>query len=144
MPRAYIYSFEDTVVTVSHPNFGSYSAYGTGIGSVSVAYTNDVTSQTVSADCAVVVSKWVARNGTITFDVLQSSDFNTWLKKLASYLEEADVDQFALATITLSNKSTGDSYYATGVSHKKRPDNTLGSQASNRSWEMLCASISNK
>ena len=142
MPRVYTYSFEDTVLTTSHPNFGTYSAYGTGIGSLSIAYANDVTKQDVAADLAVVVSKWVAKNGTVTLDIMQSSDFNAWLKKFAAFLENSDTDQFALATMSISNKSTGDSYYCTGVSHQKRADNNFQSQAKNRSWTMMCASIS--
>lgn len=141
MPRVYTYSFEDTVLTISHPNFGTYSAYGTGIGSLSIAYANDVTKHDVAADLAVVVSKWVAKNGTVTLDIMQSSDFNAWLKKFAAFLENSDTDQFALATMSISNKSTGDSYYCTGVSHQKRADNNFQSQAQNRSWTMMCASI---
>ena len=142
MPRVYTYSFEDTVLTISHPNFGTYSAYGTGIGSLSIAYANDVTKHDVAADLAVVVSKWVAKNGTVTLDIMQSSDFNAWLKKFTAFLENSDTDQFALATMSISNKSTGDNYYCTGVSHQKRADNNFQSQAQNRSWTMMCASIS--
>lgn len=142
MPRVYTYSFEDTVLTISHPNFGTYSAYGTGIGSLSISYANDVTKHDVAADLAVVVSKWVAKNGTVTLDIMQSSDLNAWLKKFAAFLENSDTDQFALATMSISNKSTGDSYYCTGVSHQKRADNNFQSQAQNRSWTMMCASIS--
>ena len=142
MPRVYTYSFEDTVLTISHPNFGTYSAYGTGIGSLSIAYANDVTKHDVAADLAVVVSKWAAQNGTVTLDIMQSSDFNAWLKKFTAFLENSDTDQFALATMSISNKSTGDSYYCTGVSHQKRADNNFQSQAQNRSWTMMCASIS--
>ena len=141
MSRVYTYSFEDTVLTISHPNFGTYSAYGTGIGSLSIAYANDVTKHDVAADLAVVVSKWVAKNGTVTLDIMQSSDFNAWLKKFTAFLENSDTDQFALATMSISNKSTGDSYYCTGVSHQKRADNNFQSQAQNRSWTMMCASI---
>lgn len=141
MPRVYTYSFEDTVLTISHPNFGTYSAYGTGIGSLSIAYANDVTKHDVAADLAVVVSKWVAKNGTVTLDIMQSSDFNAWLKKFTAFLENSDTDQFALATMSISNKSTGDNYYCTGVSHQKRADNNFQSQAQNRSWTMMCASI---
>ena len=103
MPRVYTYSFEDTVLTISHPNFGTYSAYGTGIGSLSIAYANDVTKHDVAADLAVVVSKWVAKNGTVTLDIMQSSDFNAWLKKFTAFLENSDTDQFALATMSISN-----------------------------------------
>ena len=141
MPREYTYSFDDTVLTISHPNFGTYSAYGTGIGSLSISYANDVTKHDVAADLAVVVSKWVAKNGTVTLDIMQSSDFNAWLKKFTAFLENSDTDQFALATMSISNKSTGDSYYCTGVSHQKRADNNFQSQAQNRSWTMMCASI---
>ena len=142
MPRVYTYSFEDTVLTISHPNFGTYSAYGTGSGSLSISYAHDVTKHDVAADLAVVVSKWVAKNGTVTLDIMQSSDFNAWLKKFTAFLENSDTDQFALATMSISNKSTGDSYYCTGVSHQKRADNNFQSQAQNRSWTMMCASIS--
>ena len=34
MGRIYAYSFADTEVTINHPSYGSYSAYGTGIGTL--------------------------------------------------------------------------------------------------------------
>lgn len=141
MPNTFVYSFEDTTCIISHPNFGTYSAYGSGIGSLAVSYSNDVTAHDVAADQTVVVSKMVRRNGTVTFNVTQASDFNSWLRRFASFIEDADSDQFALATITIQNKTTGDSYYCTGVSHRKKADNNFQSQAQERSWEMMCANI---
>lgn len=142
MARVYTYSFEDTSLTISHPGFGTYTAYGTGIGDITISYANDVTYHNVASDLAVVVSKWVARNGNVQMNILQSSDFNEWLKKFAAFLEEAPTDQFALATMDIKNKSTGDSYHCTGVSHQKRADNSFQSQAQNRTWTMMCANIS--
>lgn len=142
MARVYTFSFEDTSLTISHPGFGTYTAYGTGIGDITISYANDVTYHNVAADLAVVVSKWVARNGNVQMNILQSSDFNEWLKKFAAFLEEAPTDQFALATMDIKNKSTGDSYHCTGVSHQKRADNVFQSQAQNRTWTMMCANIS--
>lgn len=142
MARVYTYSFEDTSLTISHPGFGTYTAYGTGIGDITISYANDVTYHNVAADLAVVVSKWVARNGNVQMNILQSSDFNEWLKKFAAFLEEASADQFALATMDIKNKSTGDTYHCTGVSHQKRADNSFQSQAQNRTWTMMCANIS--
>lgn len=142
MARVYTYSFEDTSLTISHPSFGTYTAYGTGIGDITISYANDVTYHNVAADLAVVVSKWVARNGNVQMNILQSSDFNEWLKKFAAFLEEAPTDQFALATMDIKNKSTGDTYHCTGVSHQKRADNSFQSQAQNRTWTMMCANIS--
>lgn len=142
MARVYTYSFEDTSLTISHPGFGTYTAYGTGIGDITISYSNDVTYHNVAADLAVVVSKWVARNGSVQLNIIQSSDFNEWLKKFAAFLEEAPTDQFALATMDIKNKSTGDNYHCTGVSHQKRADNSFQSQAQNRTWNMMCANIS--
>ena len=63
MPRFYTYSFEDTDLTIQHPSYGSFSAYGTGLGDITISYANDVTMHDVSADAAVVVSKSVKKNG---------------------------------------------------------------------------------
>lgn len=142
MARVYTYSFEDTSLTISHPGFGAYTAYGTGIGDITISYANDVTYHNVASDLAVVVSKWVARNGNVQMNILQSSDFNDWLKRFAAFLEESPTDQFALATMDIKNKSTGDTYHCTGVSHQKRADNSFQSQAQNRTWTMMCANIS--
>ena len=141
MGKTFTYSFEDTVVTISHPQFGTYSAYGTGIGSISVGYSNDVTSHEVSADLAVVVSKTPIKNGKISFEILQSSDFHQFLKKWASYLENASTDQFADTTITIKNNSTKDSYTCTGCSHTKVPDNAFAATAGNITWEIMAANI---
>ena len=138
----YVYSFEDTSVIFSHPNFETYSAYGTGIGSVQVSMANDITTHDVAADLSVVVSKSVKKNGTVTFDVLQGSDFNKYLSRLASYLENSAPSEFALARITIVNRSTGESYYCSGCSPQKRPDNQFQSQAQNRSSVWMCANIS--
>ena len=138
----YVYSFEDTSVIISHPNFETYSAYGTGIGSIQVSMANDITTHDVAADLSVVVSKSVKKNGTVTFDVLQGSDFNKYLMRLSSFLEASVPRVFALTRITIANSSTGEVYYCSGCSPQKRPDNQFQSQAQNRSWAWMCANIS--
>lgn len=140
----FVYSFEDTSVIFNHPNFETYSAYGTGIGSIAISMANDITAHDVAADAAVVVSKMVKKNGTVNFEVLQGSDFSKFMNRLTSYLESADPSEFALATITVVNKSTGESYFCTGCSPQKRPDNNFQSQAQNRTWAWMCANISNQ
>lgn len=141
MPQVYTYSFENTKVTISHPQYGSYSAYGTGIGSLSISMTNDITNHQVSADGAVVVSKVIAKNGTVTFDILQSSGFNTWLKNFTNYLEASVPARFAEATMVISNDSTGVTYTCSGVSHQKKPDETYQSTSQNKSWVLMAANI---
>lgn len=144
MANVFTYSFEDTSLTFTHPGFGNYSAYGTGLGSLSVAFSNDISSHDVASDCAVVVSKWAVRNGTVTIEVLQSSDLNKWLRDFTSWLETAESGQFALATMDIVNKSTGDTYHCAGVTPQKKADNQFNSTASRRTWTLLCADISSQ
>ena len=143
MSRVYTYSFEDTTVEIMHPGFGRYSAYGTGIGNVKVSMAQNVTSKAVAADLTVIVSKHVYKDGTIDFSILQSSDFNNWLKKLSAFLENSNTDQWALTTISVQNKSTVDSFYCTGVVPVKRPDVTFDAKAENIDWSFEAANISN-
>ena len=89
MSKVYTYSFEDTSFTISHPSVGSFDAYGTGIGDISIAYSNDVTTHEVAADLAVIVSKSAKKNATITINALQTSELNSWLTRWANYIESA-------------------------------------------------------
>lgn len=142
MSRTYTYSFEDTTININHPQFGNYSAYGSGIGTVTVSYTNDISAHDVASDLTVVVSKIAKMNGTVTFNILQSSDFNNYLKKLVAYLKQAPTSEWALTTINIENKSTGDTYVCSGASPQKIPDNSYTDQAGTRDWVWLVANIS--
>lgn len=141
MSRVFTYSFEDTAATISHPNFGQYSAYGTGLGDITVSMANDVTSHDRSADLSVVISKHVYKDGTITFNVLQSSDFHNWLKKFTSFIENSPSDRFASGSIVIKNTSTGDSFTCRGVSHQKKPDVKYTAQAGTIDWVFMAAEI---
>lgn len=144
MANIFTYSFEDTTLTVEHPALGLYSAYGTGIGSVSVSMAEDMSSHQTSADLAVVISKHAKKNGSFTFDILQSSDFNNFMKRLYNYLAQAPAPEFGLTKMILSNRSTGQTYTATGCTPQKLPDDQYQSQATNRQWVWLAANIENK
>lgn len=141
MANIFTYSFEDTTVTVEHPAFGVYSAYGTGIGSVSVSMSNDVSSHQTAADLAVVISKHFHQNGTVTFDILQSSDFNSFMQRIYNYLKQAPASEFGLTNIIVRNRSTGRTYTCTGCTPQKLPDDQYQSQASNRQWAWLAANV---
>lgn len=141
MPNIYTYSFEDTTLTIQHPDLGAYSAYGTGIGDITISMAGDVTNHVVAADLTVVVSKFAQKNGTIAFNVLQTSDFNTWLKKFYNYVISSETGKFAQATMIIKNNSTGQSYTCTGVSPQKLADEQYQSQAQNRQWTLMAANI---
>ena len=142
MPRVFVYSFEDTTVEINHPGFESFSAYGTGLGTVSVTMANDNTIHDVASDRSVVVSKAIRGNGTISFTVTQASEFNGWMKRFSNFLKASDTSQYALATVVVTNRSTGDTIYCSGVSPQKLADNNFESQAQQRTWNLMCADIS--
>lgn len=141
MPRTFVYSFEDTTVEINHPGFESFSAYGTGLGTVTVSMSNDDTIHDVASDRSVVVSKAIRRNGTVGFTVTQASEFNDWMRRFCNFLEASDTDQYALASIVITNRSTGDTVYCSGVSPQKLADNDFQSQAQQRTWNLMCADI---
>ena len=142
MPRVFVYSFEDTTVEINHPGFESFSAYGTGLGTVSVTMANDDTIHDVASDRSVVVSKAIRGNGTISFTVTQASELNEWMKRFSNFLKASDTSQYALATVVVTNRSTGDTIYCSGVSPQKLADNNFESQAQQRTWNLMCADIS--
>lgn len=141
MANIFTYSFEDTEVTVNHPSFGSYSAYGTGIGNITISMSNDITTHEVSADTAVVVSRSVKKNGAVALDILQSSGFNTWLNGFANFLETCDISVFADANMIIRNRSSGETFTCTGVTHQKKPDTQFQSTAQNKTWTLMCGNI---
>ena len=145
MGRIFTYSFEDCTVTFDCPNYGTYSAYGSGLGEFTIALSNNAVSHEVSADLSIVISKHIIKNGTIQFNIPQASDFNNWLRGWANYLESPDtpITDFAATNITISNRSTGDVYYLTGCTHQKVSDQAFGSESQNRTWTIMAANIAN-
>lgn len=139
MSKVYTYSFEDTSFTISHPSVGSFDAYGTGIGDISIAYSNDVTTHEVAADLAVIVSKSAKKNATITINALQASELNSWLTRWANYIESAPTSEFALASAVLKNSSTGEQWNCTGISHQKKSGGSFKSTAETKQWVLMVA-----
>lgn len=135
----YTYSFESTTLNISHPDFGFYSAYGKGLGDITVSMANDITTHDVAADLSVIVSRSVKKNGTLQLNVSQASDFNRWLNKFVNKLEAESVDKFALATIVLKNNSTGETWELSGVSPQRKPDANYQSTAQTRNWVFMFA-----
>ena len=139
MSKVYTYSFEDTSFTISHPSVGSFDAYGTGIGDISIAYSNDVTTHEVAADLAVIDSKSAKKNATITINALQTSELNSWLTRWANYIESAPTSEFALASAVLKNSSTGEQWNCTGISHQKKSGGSFKSTAETKQWVLMVA-----
>ena len=135
------YSFENTIVTISHPDVGQFTLYGAGLGDIQISRANEETTHEVSADLSVMVSKSVKKNGTVSLSVLQASDANDYMAKLVKYVETASPSVFAQTQISIESNSTGEKWICTGVSPQKMADVTYAAQGATKNWNMMAASI---
>lgn len=141
MPTTTTYSFADCIVVISHPALGQYSAQGAGIGSITVTMSTDRTAHDVAADGSVLISKIEGNNGTISFQIQQTSGFNAWLVRAFDYLITADPSQWAQMAVTIRSVSSGSLINATGVSFQNRAELSLQAQGQQRTWNLMAASI---
>lgn len=136
-----VYSFSDTILTLSHPSLGQLSTNGMGMGEISVQMRTDRSQIDVAADGTPVVSKIKDQTGTMTLSVQQISDLHTSLKRWFNYLENAEASEWSLIKAVLTSKQTGEQDIMTGGSITKHPDKTFASTAGNITWSFLFANI---
>lgn len=135
------YSFQDIDISLNHPAIGSYSAAGEGVGDVTISYANDNTVHDVAADGAVMVTKILAHNGTLTINAQQTSAINDWLLRWYKYVRSAETAQWARATITVRDRTNGSVIVCNGVSPQKSADKSYQAQGQRWSWGLMAADI---
>lgn len=135
------YSFQDTDISITHPNVGNMTASGEGVGSVAVNMANDKTVHDTAADGSVMVSKIKTRSGTIALAVQQSSGIHTFLVRWINYLESAPAAEWAGTVVTIRSKSTGETITAKGVSPQKSADKSYQAQGQTLTWNLMSADI---
>jgi hypothetical protein len=138
------YSFDDVTLVISHPavGVGRFVATSQGLGSISVSMTNDRTSHDVAADGSIMVSKILAKNGTISITVQQTSNLNHWLLKWYNYIESAPTNEWADAKLLVRAPLMGDRISCSGVSPQKIADRSYQAQGQNVTWSLMAAHIS--
>ena len=139
------YSYLDSVVIVAHPLApgGILTIVGEGAGDISVTMQETRTTHDVSADGSVMVSKIAGNQGSISFDVQQTSEAHKVLVALFNNLILADPVSWAAMSITVRNITNGSSHLCTGCSPTKIPDKKYSKQGGHVSWTFLCADIQN-
>ena len=136
-----LYSFADLQTVVSHPQYGSYTASGTGIGTISLSMATDRSVQQVAADGTVMTSKVEGENGTATIAILQTSNFQKWLLGLYNYLKTADPSQWNQISVTMDATVMGDNNQMTNCSLQKRADRPYQAQGQLATWTILAESV---
>lgn len=135
------YSFADVVLIVSHPAVGQFTFTGEGVGSCSISRSNDVTQHDLAADGSVMVSKILAKNGTLTINIQQTSEGHKFLKRWLAYITNAETNEWAQASAVLRNPSLGETINMQGVSPQKRADVSYQSAGQQVAWSLMCAEI---
>ena len=135
------YSFADVVFTIRHPSVGSMTVTGEGTGSISVSYATDATQHDIAADGSVMVSKIIARNGTIAITVQQTSAANRWLERYANYIRVAPTSEWAAASAVLDCDHTGEHFQMKGISPQKDPDSPFQAAGQSITWNLMAVEI---
>lgn len=139
-----VYSFNDTSTSFSHPNVGSKSTTGAGLGSIAVSQTTTKTVHEVSADGRVMISKVAGDNGTIVVTMQQTSDLHQWLlKSWYNYINgsSSSTDDWAAMVVTINDNNSNFTITATGVSPEKPSDIPYQAQGQMISWNLMAAEI---
>lgn len=136
------YSFEDVTVSCNHPSVGAWTSTGAGIGTISIAMSGERTAQDVAADGVTMVSKIIAKNGTIAISVQQTSEFHKQLLRWYNYIDTARASEWASMNVTIKSNNLNDETICTGVAPQKLPDRGYASQGAHVTWTLMAAEIS--
>lgn len=137
------YSFSDVTGSFSHPNVGSKSTTGTGLGSFMTSQSQTKTIHDVSADGRVMITKVVGKNGTVAVTMQQTSELHQWLLGWYNYIDGASssTDDWAAMGLTIKNNNLGEITTCTGVSPEKLADRPYQAQGQMITWNLMSAEI---
>ena len=143
MGNTTVYSFLDTVGSISCDLLENYIFTGKGLGSITVTRATENTTHDVASDGSVMVSKVAGSNGTVTIECQQTSEVHRWLQKWYNALESAPTSEWAGTDMTIKNTNTGVSHTISGVSPRKPGDNAYQQQGQRVQWTLMAADIVN-
>lgn len=137
------YSFKDVNAVITPPTgFGQGATSGNGVGEINVEYARDKTAHSPAADGSVMVTKIIAKEGSISISCQQTSPLHRYLRSLINHLENQPTAAWAGTTITISNANGfQDNMYARGVSFQKPAGQPYQEQGQMVTWNFLAAEI---
>jgi hypothetical protein len=143
-----VYSFKDSSGAFNHPLAGQFAFAGQiGLGKFTVSMHTDRTAQAVASDGTVMVSAIAGDNGMLAIEVQQTSELHQflllWLNLCVQAQLNGDVSNWATATISIRNITTGTGHTLSGVSPSKMPDVPYEAQGQNLIWNLPAALVIN-
>ena len=141
MAKHSTYSFTDINATISCPGYGSFSIQGEGVGNMDVSKMTDRTVHDVAADGSIMASKIAGNNGTITVNAQQTSSLHKFMQGMFNYCWQADTSAWTTISLTIEAPKMGKTFYGTGGSFVKEPNESLQSQGQLVAWPILFKDI---
>ena len=138
------YSFSDIQAVITHPSFSSMSIYNEGVGDMTFNKTNVNTVHDLAADGSVMVSKIVAKNGSVIINAQQTSNLHRYFNDLFNYLESAPTDEWSQIQLDLRAPKLHEQKICVGGSFQKQGDTPYQQQGQRVSWTLMFAQISNQ
>lgn len=136
------YSFQDITCSFSNTIIGIVYTPGSGLGSISVSMADDVTSHQRAADGGILSTKNVAKNGTVSLSILQTSDLHrNLLNWYTALMEPSNLNKWSEMQITIESKNLGEKIVCTRVAPQKRPDISFEAQGKEITWAFLAEEI---
>lgn len=134
-----VYSFADASIILGHPSLGQIQLQGTGIGSVTVADANDMSSHDIAADGRAMTNKIFTVSGTVTLSIQQTSETLTWIRNAIRHVTNAVPAEFNQFYCRISSPT--ENVRCNGMSIQKRPDRQLQQTGQQTSISFLAEEI---
>ena len=142
MAKTTVYSLADVRTVMYHQDVGQCVLSSQGLGKISSTHAGDLSSHTATADGYVVVNRLKTTNGTVQIEVPQNSSGDDFLRRWARWARStANPGRIALGTLTITDNVSGFKTTCTGVSLQKAPDRTWDRTATNVTYTLLAATI---
>ena len=137
-----VYSLPDVKSVLYHPDVGTANLHLCVVGKITVSSAGDLASHTTTADGYVVVNRLKTTNGTVQIEVPQNSSGDDFLRRWAKWARStANPGRIALGTLTITDGVSGFKTICSGVSLQKAPDRTWDRTATNVTYTLLAAVI---
>lgn len=133
------YSFDEIAFTLKHPQLGTLSTDGMGVGEITFNWSDARTLADVASDGTTVFSRIRTRLSSVAITVLQTSELHTELQRWFNYLESSAASRYATSTGILRSKPTSEEATLNGVAFERPADRSYGSRAAYMTWTFLVA-----
>jgi hypothetical protein len=142
------YSFKDLTGSFTHPLVGDFPFAGQiGMGQATVDMATDRTTHDLAADGTVMPSYIAGDNGSISIEVQQTSDLNSfflqWLNACKTEADAGNPTNWAAGALTLRNTVDGSGHDCNGISPQKFPARTYAAGGGKFTWVLMAADIQN-